>query len=153
MFLTILLAWIRTKHFPNIYVYAAMNVTFAMMWLAATIAVRLCDDQSIRLESKQHPKENTWPDNDSTDLLVCGTSSQSIIAEASIDFALLVLVLFAVTSGISVFGILQAKRTGDVHNDGGYIEQSPGRNARKANPSMRGIQMAYDPTDNLQTKA
>ncbi|KAK5702274.1 hypothetical protein LTR17_022455 [Elasticomyces elasticus] len=132
MFLTIVLAWIRTKHFPNVYIYAAMNVTFTMMWLAANIAVRLCDDQNICLESKQHPKENTWRGNDSTDLLVCGTSSRRIIAEASIDFALLVLVLFAVTSGISVYGILQATRTGDVQDDGANIEQPPGLNARKA---------------------
>ncbi|KAK3619529.1 hypothetical protein LTR56_023964 [Elasticomyces elasticus] len=149
----ILLAWTRTKHFPNVYVYAAMNVTFTMMWLAAITAVRLCDDQNICLESKQHPKENTWRGNDSTDQLVCGTSSRRIIAETSIDFALLVLVLFAVTSGISVYGILQARRKGDVQDDGVYIEQFPGLDARKADPSMRGNQMAYGPTDNLQTKA
>ncbi|KAK5742623.1 hypothetical protein LTR17_003154 [Elasticomyces elasticus] len=131
MFQTIVLAWIRTKHFPNVYGYAAMNVTFTMMWLAATIAVRLCDDQNICLEPKQHTKENTWRGND---LLVCGTSSRRIIAEVSIDFALLVLVLFAVTSGISVYGTLQARRTGDMQDDGVYIEQSPGLNARKADP-------------------
>ncbi|KAK5677382.1 hypothetical protein LTS10_009952 [Elasticomyces elasticus] len=129
--LTIVLTWIRTKHFPNVYAYAAMNVTFTMMWLAATIAVRLCDNQKICLESQQHHKENTWHGKD---LLVCGTSSRRIIAEASIDFALLVLVLFAVTSGISVYGILQARRTGDVQDDGVYIEQFPGLNARKADP-------------------
>ncbi|KAK4893108.1 hypothetical protein LTR27_008448 [Elasticomyces elasticus] len=134
MFLTILLAWIRTKHFPNVYVYAATNVTFTVMWLAATIAVRLCDDQNICLESKQHPKEITWRGNDSTDLLVCGTSSRRIIAEAIMDFALFVLVLFAVTSGISLYGILQARRTSDVQDDGVSIEQSPGLDARKADP-------------------
>ncbi|KAK4957246.1 hypothetical protein LTR10_005206 [Elasticomyces elasticus] len=134
MFLTILLAWIRTKHFPNIYVYAAMNVTFAMMWLAATIAVRLCDDQDIRLESKQHPKENIWHGNDSTDQLACGSSSRCIIAEASIDCAVVVLVLFAISSGISVYGVLQARRTGDVQDDGASIEQSPELDARKADP-------------------
>lgn len=100
--------WSRAWRFANVYAYAALDVLFTILWLAAAIAVGVWQADGVSKGAGKDGKDS----GDGCDNFAYGSSSKCSTAKASVGFGVIVFLLFAATSVISIMGLLKYRKTG-----------------------------------------
>lgn len=88
--------WTRAWRFANVYVYAALDALFTLLWFAAFVSVSVWQASGGDCDAK----------------FKYGSASKCSTAKASVGFGVLVWLLFAATTAISVMGLLRFRKTG-----------------------------------------
>lgn len=114
--------WTRVYRFANVYAYAAIDLLYTLLWFAAFIAVAVWRSSGKRDASD---KDNTSNDSGNQSQKnrggTCanwkyGSASKCDVAQASVGFGVVIFLLFGITSAVSVYGIIQFRRTGIMPN-------------------------------------
>jgi len=144
--------WTRAWRFANVYAYAAIDLLYALLWFAAFIAVAVWRNDGLSSPSKDGQQKDTKQTNkrdskqDSKDnsggcaSFAYGSASKCEVAEASVGFGVIVFLLFALTSAISIHGVLKYRKTGvmpngnsKAHGKAEHLEEDPNKDAWSAN--------------------
>ncbi|KAK4540967.1 hypothetical protein LTR36_008475 [Oleoguttula mirabilis] len=119
-------SWSRAWRFANAYAYAALDLLFTILWFAAFVAVAAWNSAGI----KKGEKEDSTSDTTSTSSGTCatfayGSATKCDVSKASVGFAVIVCLLFAVTSVFSIQAVIVYRRTGVMPN--GSTKKAHGR--------------------------
>jgi hypothetical protein len=134
--------WSRAWRFANVYAYAAIDVAYTILWLAAFAAVANWNASGTANKSS----DNT--DSKDTDSGSCahGNASKCAVSKASVGFGVLICLLFAATSFLSIRSVFEYRRTGVMPNSGNRIHgkapqgslEDPNKDVWNANPEELG---------------
>ena len=102
--------WTRAWRFTNVYAYAAIDILFAILWFAAFISVETWEAEGIRKGAKG--KAAKGGDDGACSHFAYGSESKCTTSKASVGFGVVIFLSFAVTSAISIHGVLKYKKTG-----------------------------------------
>ena len=105
--------WTRAWRFANVYAYAALDVSFVLLWFAAFIAVAVWNSAGIRAGDKD--KDESQGDG-ACSQFAYGSAQKCEVSKASAGMGALVWLLFAVTSAISIHGVMEYRQTGIMPN-------------------------------------
>ncbi|KAK0940248.1 hypothetical protein LTR29_008146 [Friedmanniomyces endolithicus] len=106
--------WTYTKRFANIYAHAALDLFFDILWLAAFIAVAVWNSAGIR-EGEKNDK-NGSSSGPSCLHFAYGSVTRCEVSKASVGFGVMIWLLFAVTSAISIHWCIEYRQTGIMPN-------------------------------------
>ncbi|TKA79172.1 hypothetical protein B0A55_03480 [Friedmanniomyces simplex] len=146
--------WTRAWRFANVYAYAALDIFFATLWLAAFIAVAIWNSAGIREGEKD--KKDSPDSGNSCSHFAYGSATKCEVSEASVGCGVIICLLFAVTSAISMQGIIGYRRTGIMPNGNsrihGQAQQLAGEDASKDpwNASTDELEPGRDSQDERQ---
>ena len=101
--------WTRAWKFANVYAYAALDLLFAVLWFAAAIAVGVWQGEGVKKGSNNDQSKDAGGGCAS---FAYGSASKCEVAKASVGFGVIVFLLFALTSGVSIWGLLRYRKTG-----------------------------------------
>lgn len=115
--------WSRAWRLNNVWAYAAIDVLFALLWFAASIAVAVWNANAIAkgktvAEDKADSKSTTTKRADTTikdgtcASFAYGSASKCNVSKATVGFGVVMFLLFATTAAIAVHAIKQYKQTG-----------------------------------------
>jgi len=117
--------WTRAWRFANVYAYASIDITYAILWFAAFIAVAEWNSEGIR-KGEKDDKNNT-KGSGTCATFAYGSVNKCATSKASVGFGVIVWLLFCLTSAISIHGVMQYRRTGVMPNGSsrghGKVEQ------------------------------
>ena len=102
--------WTRAWRFANVYAYTTLDLLFAVLWFAAFISVSTWEAQGIR-EGVNKGKDNQKEDG-SCSHFAYGSEAKCNTSKASVGFGVVIFLTFAVTSAISIHGLLKYRKTG-----------------------------------------
>jgi hypothetical protein len=114
--------WTRAWRFANVYAYAAIDLLYTLLWFAAFIAVAVWQAGGVKdkpsNKNNSRDDSNKKPSNESGSCsnFAYGSASKCEVAKASVGFGVIVFLLFAVTSAISVRDVLTYRKTGIMPN-------------------------------------
>lgn len=118
--------WSRAWRFNNVWAIATIDILFTILWFAASIAVAVWNANGIAKgkdssDSDNSSDKNTRRDDSNKSDGTCasfgyGSESKCEVSKASVGFGIVIMLLFAVTSYISVRAIIEYRRTGVVPN-------------------------------------
>lgn len=114
IYLVMVPMWTRAWRFANVYAYAGLDIAFTILWFAAFIAVAEWNSAGIRKgdnDTKDSPTENG-----SCGHFAYGDATKCSVSKASVGFGVIICLLFAVTSAMSIHGVMQFRRTGMMQN-------------------------------------
>lgn len=120
-YLTIGPLWSRLWRLNNVYAYLTIDFLFALLWFAAAIAVAVWNGNGISKGEKDQSKTKRdaytlFPREDAAKLgcaaFAYGSESKCTVSKATVGFAVVIFLLFAATSYISVRAMLEFRRTG-----------------------------------------
>ena len=143
-------AWTRAWRFVNVYAYVAIDLLFTVLWLAAAIAVGVWTNNGISKGSAGSDQDNTKDKGKGCGNFAYGSETKCNVSKASVGFGVLVFVLFATTSGISIYGIIQYKRTGVMPNENNPRQDLSGRSGGEEDPNKDPWSMSTDELDPLR---
>lgn len=106
--------WSRAWRFANVYAYAAIDLLFAILWFAASIAVATWEAGGIGqggTKPGKAGKKKSGGDG-SCSHFAYGSASKCTTSKASVGFGVIMFLTFAVTSAISVWCLLKYRKTG-----------------------------------------
>ena len=105
--------WSRAWRFANVYAYAAVDVLFAILWFAASIAVGVWTGNGTSQSAKgKQDKQSKGGGGGSCSDFAYGSASKCTTSKASVAFGVLVFLTFAGTSAISIWVLLNYRKTG-----------------------------------------
>lgn len=118
LYLIVVPIWTRLWRFANTYAYAGLDVLFTILWLAAFASVASWQAGGVGGGDGGDDDD----DNDGDDggnkggcqNFAYGSAAKCETAKASVGFGVVICLLFAVTSAISVYAVLQYRKTGAV---------------------------------------
>ena len=102
--------WSRAWRFANVYAYAAIDLLFTVLWFAAFVAVAVWQAGGVKKSTDKN--QSGKGGGGDCDNFAYGSASKCETAKASVGFGVIVWLLFACTSGISIYGLLKYKKTG-----------------------------------------
>ncbi|KAF2170725.1 hypothetical protein M409DRAFT_63806 [Zasmidium cellare ATCC 36951] len=117
--------WSRAWRFNNVWAIATVDILFAILWFAASIAVAVWNANGIAKgkssDSKDDSDENTRRDDSTKKDGTCasfgyGSATKCSISKASVGLGIVIMLLFAITSYISIRAIIEYRRTGVAPN-------------------------------------
>lgn len=114
--------WTRLYRFANVYAYAAIDLLYTLLWFAAFIAVAVWRASGKTSNPDKNDSNNdTNKEDNKNDGGTCanwkyGSAAKCEVAQASVGFGVVIFLLFAGTSAISIYGVLQFRRTGIMPN-------------------------------------
>ncbi|CAK4030942.1 hypothetical protein BST61_czeina44g000420 [Lecanosticta acicola] len=128
IYLVMVPMWSRAWRFNNVWAIATIDILFAILWFAASIAVAVWNadgiakgktDSSSDGTDKSTKREDTTTKKDGT----CasfgyGSETKCKVSKATVGFGIIVFLLFAVTSYLAVRAIIQYRKTGVVPSVG-----------------------------------
>jgi len=115
--------WTRAWRFANIYAYLGLDLLFALLWFAATIAVGVWEGQGVKQGKKDHEDDEDLDDKSDCEIWAWGSVSKCKVTKAAVGFGVVLLLLWCLTSAISIWMMNKYKKTGVVpgskNNNGG----------------------------------
>ncbi|EME82235.1 uncharacterized protein MYCFIDRAFT_43132 [Pseudocercospora fijiensis CIRAD86] len=121
--------WSRAWRLNNVYAYAVIDVLFALLWFAASIAVAVWNAKGIA-KGKTTKTDDTDTSKSSTKFLFAradtttkdgtcnsfayGSASKCSVSKATVGFGIVILLLFAATTYISIQAVRQYRQSGAV---------------------------------------
>lgn len=122
--------WTRAWRFANVYAYATIDILYAILWFAASIAVAVWNGQHVSSPSNNGKRSllvstlmlaRRDGDDDDGDngnqpavTLACGDATRCGISKASVGFGIIISLLFIATAVLAVRAVAEYKRTGKV---------------------------------------
>ena len=103
--------WSRAWRFANVYAYLTLDLLFSLLWFAAFIAVAAWQGQGIKAGAKDNKDEG---DAGRCTTFAYGSASKCKVSKASVGMGVVVFLLWAITSGISIMMVIKFRRTGVV---------------------------------------
>ncbi|KAK5121911.1 hypothetical protein LTR85_004483 [Meristemomyces frigidus] len=114
IYLVMVPMWTRAWRFANVYAYASLDVLFTILWFAAFCAVAAWNSAGIRKGEKEESSNDKK--TGSCSAFGYGSASKCEVSKASVGFAVIICLLFGVTSAISIQGVMKYRRTGIMPN-------------------------------------
>jgi hypothetical protein len=106
--------WTRAWRFANIYAYLALDLLFALLWFAATIALGVWQSQGIKQGAQDHKDDADAAKESECELWAWGNVSKCKVTKAAVGFGVVIFLLWVLTSAISVWMMNKYKKTGVV---------------------------------------
>ncbi|KXT12902.1 hypothetical protein AC579_10463 [Pseudocercospora musae] len=121
--------WSRAWRLNNVYAYAVIDILFALLWFAASIAVAVWNANGIAKgktatidetkSSKSSTKflftrADTTTKHGTCDSFAYGSASKCSVSKATVGFGIVTFLLFAATTYISIQAIRQYRQSGAV---------------------------------------
>ncbi|KAF2720548.1 hypothetical protein K431DRAFT_347042 [Polychaeton citri CBS 116435] len=113
--------WSRAWRFANAYAYAALDLAYAILWLAAFAALANWTSDGIsKGEKGQKNADDKGKDKNNSDkhsgcaAFGFGSETRCKIASADVAMGVIICLLFVATSVISIQGILKYRKTGSM---------------------------------------
>jgi len=132
--------WTRAWRFANVYAYAAIDILYAILWFAASIAVAVWNGQHVPSPTSNGKRGLTMKtsallarDGDGDDredghnaapALACGDATRCGISKASVGFGIIISLLFVATAVLAVRAVAEYKRTGKVPRRTTTVQQN-----------------------------
>ncbi|KAI9762665.1 MAG: hypothetical protein M4579_000283 [Chaenotheca gracillima] len=113
--------WSKAKRFANAYAYAALDVSFSILWFAAFIAVATWNAAGAKAGAK---KKKLDGDAGNCTTFDYGSPQRCNLSKATVGLGVCVFLLFVITSVISVYGAIYFRKHG--HLLGGAPRDDPG---------------------------
>ncbi|GAB7362340.1 hypothetical protein MBLNU230_g2666t1 [Neophaeotheca triangularis] len=132
IYLTMVPLWTRARFFQNAYIYALIDISYAILWLASFAAVAAWNANGLSKGSKssadnddndkekrqEDGDEAASDDNDSEtsgcDAFAFGSATKCQVSKAMIGFGVLLWLLFCLTSYLAIRGIIRYRETGEL---------------------------------------
>ncbi|MCJ1355243.1 MAG: hypothetical protein MMC33_005234 [Icmadophila ericetorum] len=118
----------RTQNFANPYWFAIVDVLYTILWLAAFASVAAWTKAGIKDSTKGCVS------------FMYGDETKCHLSQATVGFGVVIWLLFAALSGISVYTLLYYRRTGDMPNTKSLIGK----------PTLQGDSMSFNYTSAQQ---
>lgn len=120
--------WTRAWRFANVYAYLAVDLLFALLWFAATVAVGVWQSQGIKKGEEDHADDENKDSENECEKFAWGSVSKCKVTKASVGFGVVIFLLFCLTSAISVWMVNKYRKTGVVPGSkesgrGGFHQQ------------------------------
>lgn len=137
--------WSRAWRFNNVYAFVTIDVLYAILWFAASIAVAVWNANGIA-KGKSQSKDDTDTNTKRADEVkkdgTCasfgyGSKSKCEVSKATVGFGIIIFLLFALTSYLSIRALITYRKTGALPN------------ANMSRPGKAEIQDEEDPTNNV----
>jgi hypothetical protein len=106
--------WTRAWRFANIYAYLALDLLFALLWFAATIALGVWESQGVKQGQKDHKDDDNAADLSDCQTFAWGSVSKCKVTKAAVGFGVVLFLLWCLTSAISVWMMNKYRKTGVV---------------------------------------
>jgi hypothetical protein len=104
--------WTRAWRFANIYAYLGLDLLFALLWFAATIALGVWQSQGIKQGAKDHKDDDNAADESECETWAWGSVSKCKVTKAAVGFGVVIFLLWCLTSAISVWMMNKYRKTG-----------------------------------------
>jgi hypothetical protein len=105
--------WTRAWRFANIYAYLGLDLLFALLWFAATIALGVWQSQGLKQGQQDHKDDDASTSKPSDcELWAWGSVSKCKVTKAAVGFGVVIFMLWVLTSAISVWMMNKYKKTG-----------------------------------------
>jgi hypothetical protein len=105
--------WTRAWRFANIYAYIGLDLLFALLWFAGTIALGVWQSQGIKQGEEDHAAHDGNADTLSEcEMWAYGSVSKCKVTKAAVGFGVVIFLLWCLTSAISVWMMNKYKKTG-----------------------------------------
>lgn len=123
--------WSRAWRLNNVYAYAAIDLLFALLWFAASIAVAVwnangiakgkttssdSDETSKSTTKFLFSRADTTKKDGTCNSFAYGSAVKCSVSKATVGFGIIVFLLFAATTYVSIQAIRQYRQTGAVPN-------------------------------------
>lgn len=124
--------WSRAWRLNNVYAFAAIDILFALFWLAASIAVAIWNADGIAHGRTPIPTAGTKRDADhvykdgTCASFGYGSAAKCNVSKATVGFSIIIFLLFLVTAYIAVRTIREHRATRVEPNTVGRNEQGMG---------------------------
>lgn len=105
--------WSRAWRFASVYAYAGLDILFTILWFAAFIAVAVWQGGGLDKGAKDKGPEE---DDGACSHFAYGSEAKCNTSKASVGFGVVIFLLFALTSAISVYGVMRYRKTGVMPN-------------------------------------
>lgn len=120
--------WTRAWRFANVYAYLAVDLLFALLWFAATIAVGVWQSQGIKKGEKDAADDDNADSESECEKWAWGSVSKCKVTKASVGFGVVIFLLWCLTSAISAWMVNKYRKTGVVPGSkesgrGGFHQQ------------------------------
>lgn len=120
--------WTRAWRFANIYAYLGLDLLFALLWFAATIALGVWESQGVKKGQKEHENDDNAADLSDCQTFAWGSVSKCKVTKAAVGFGVVLFLLWCLTAAISVWMMNKYRKTGVVpgsksNNGGAYQPQ------------------------------
>ncbi|KAK5116791.1 hypothetical protein LTR62_007465 [Meristemomyces frigidus] len=110
--------WSRAWRFANVYAYTSIDLVFFILWFAAFVGVAHWNSSGGKGDSAQgHPVTTS---TGACGHFAWGSMAKCQVSEATVGFGVIITLLFAATTVISIMGILR-------HNQDGGVAQGRSR--------------------------
>lgn len=115
--------WSRAWRFNNVWAIATIDILFAILWFAASIAVAVWNANGIAkgktTSSSDSSDKTTRRDDTAKKDGTCasfgyGSATKCTVSKATVGLGIVIMLLFAITSYISMRAIVEYRRTGVV---------------------------------------
>lgn len=107
--------WTRAWRLANVYAYLALDLLFALLWFAATVALGVWQANGIKQGAKDHADDDADADAEGNCATwAYGSASKCKVAKAGVGFGVVVFLLWCLTSAISVWMVNKYRKTGVV---------------------------------------
>lgn len=107
--------WTRAWRFANVYAYLGIDLLFAFLWFAATIALGVWQGQGVK-NGRKDAEDNEDEDEDRNECatFAFGSMSKCKVTKAAVGFGVVIFLLWCLTTSISVWMMLKYRKTGVV---------------------------------------
>lgn len=102
--------WTRAWRFVNVYAYLGVDLLFALLWFAATIALGVWQSQGIKKGEADNDEDSG--DKGECDMFAWGSESKCKVTKGAVGFGVVIFLLWCLTSAISVWMVIKYKKTG-----------------------------------------
>lgn len=104
--------WTRAWRLANVYAYLGLDLLFALLWFAATIALGVWQSQGIKKGEKDHIDDENAEDKNECETFAWGSVSKCKVTKAAVGFGVVIFLLWCLTSAISVWMVIKYRKTG-----------------------------------------
>lgn len=104
--------WTRAWRFANIWAYLGLDLLFALLWFAATIALGVWQGQGTKQGAKDHAEDDNIDDESDCETWAWGSVSKCKVTKAAVGFGVVIFMLWCLTSAISVWMMNKYRKTG-----------------------------------------
>lgn len=105
--------WSRTWRFNNVYAYTTLDLLFAIMWFAASVAVAVWNARGIAKGKTNSTSAGSTSDGTCASFGY-GSESKCTVSKATVGFGIIVFLTFGLTSYLSIRSMVEYRRTGVV---------------------------------------
>lgn len=117
IYLVMVPMWSRAWRFANVYAYAAIDILFTVLWLAAFSAVATWNKKGIEKGDNDSDEDSDSDSKSGTCAsFAYGSASRCKVSKATVGFGVIICLAFVITSLISVYNVKKYRRDGVMPN-------------------------------------